>query len=90
MQSPQHEKTDVLDNLGINDPSGIKRKREVCDCSNCLKCRENTMTPEELTKKRTHKCHKCPKEYNKTSHLRAHLRARDNFVHNKPCFLQVN
>ena len=30
-------------------------------------------------KKRTHKCHKCPKEYNKTSHLRAHLRAHDNY-----------
>ncbi len=30
-------------------------------------------------KKRTHCCHKCPKEYNKTSHLRAHLRAHDNY-----------
>jgi uncharacterized Zn-finger protein len=29
--------------------------------------------------KRTHKCHKCFKEYNKTSHLRAHLRAHDNY-----------
>ena len=37
------------------------------------------MTTEELNKKRTHKCHKCPKEYNKTSHLRAHLRAHDNY-----------
>lgn len=37
------------------------------------------MTPEEQAKKRTHNCHKCPKEYHKTSHLRAHLRAHDNY-----------
>lgn len=37
------------------------------------------MSREEMSKKRTHKCHKCPKEYNKTSHLRAHLRAHDNY-----------
>ncbi len=41
--------------------------------------RQNILTADELTRKRTHKCHKCPKEYNKTSHLRAHLRAHDNY-----------
>lgn len=28
--------------------------------------------------KRTHRCHKCNKEYSKTSHLRAHLRGHEN------------
>ena len=37
------------------------------------------MSSEEISKKRTHNCHKCPKEYNKSSHLRAHLRAHDNY-----------
>jgi uncharacterized Zn-finger protein len=61
------------------DVNGQKRKRKACDCPNCIRWRQNTMTKEEMAKKRTHKCHKCPKEYNKTSHLRAHLRAHDNY-----------
>lgn len=56
-----------------------KRKRKACECPNCIKWRQNVLTPEELTNRRTHKCHKCSKEYNKTSHLRAHLRAHDNY-----------
>jgi uncharacterized Zn-finger protein len=43
------------------------------------KSQANKMSSEELAKKRTHNCHKCTKEYNKTSHLRAHLRAHDNY-----------
>jgi len=61
------------------DVNGQKRKRKACDCPNCIRWRQNAMTKEEMSKKRTHKCHKCPKEYNKTSHLRAHLRAHDNY-----------
>lgn len=60
---------------------GVKKRRKACDCPNCKKWRSNhnSLTIEELAKKRTHNCHKCPKEYNKTSHLRAHLRAHDNY-----------
>jgi len=76
----ENENSMTLDNILNNSQNGgIKRKRKACDCPNCLKYRENSMTPEELGKKRTHKCHKCTKEYNKTSHLRAHLRAHDNY-----------
>ena len=35
------------------------------------------MPPPET--KRTHLCHKCNKEYRKTSHLRAHLRGHENY-----------
>ena len=74
-----NENTVTIDSIYDSQNGGIKRKRKACDCPNCLKYRENSLTPEELTKKRTHKCHKCTKEYNKTSHLRAHLRAHDNY-----------
>lgn len=66
---------------GSDFGDGSKRRRKACDCQNCIKWKANhsTMTQEELAKKRTHNCHKCPKEYHKTSHLRAHLRAHDNY-----------
>ena len=65
------------EDLDASHPSKMKRKP--CDCVNCVQFRSNRQRFEPVSnKKRTHKCHKCPKEYNKTSHLRAHLRAHDN------------
>ena len=81
-QLQQTTNTDEIEHWLIieGDMNGSqKRKRKACECPNCVKWRQNILTPEELSKKRTHKCHKCNKEYNKTSHLRAHLRAHDNY-----------
>ncbi|CAF0709701.1 unnamed protein product [Brachionus calyciflorus] len=63
-------------NQSVDD--GKKLKRKACDCPNCIEYKKNGCK-EDVNKKRTHKCHKCSKEYNKTSHLRAHLRGHDNY-----------
>lgn len=65
--------------LEVDLINGLKKKRKACDCPNCIKYKQSGAPKDDAAKKRTHKCHKCAKEYNKTSHLRAHLRGHDNY-----------
>ena len=54
-----------------------KTSRAQCDCPNCRESeRLGYMTGSTIRKRNVHSCHipGCGKEYNKTSHLKAHLR----------------
>ncbi|RNA25006.1 transcription factor Sp3 isoform X1 [Brachionus plicatilis] len=73
-----NEQSGQYQEFSQTDDGFKKLKRKACDCPNCVEFKKNGCK-EEANKRRTHKCHKCAKEYNKTSHLRAHLRGHDNY-----------
>lgn len=73
-----NDQTVQYQEMSQTDDNLKKLKRKACDCPNCVEFKKNGCK-EDPNKRRTHRCHKCSKEYNKTSHLRAHLRGHDNY-----------
>ncbi|XP_059175270.1 transcription factor Sp9-like isoform X2 [Physella acuta] len=63
---------------GLPSPRGSRRYtgRATCDCPNCHEIDRLGPAGEHLRKRNIHSCHipGCGKVYNKTSHLKAHLR----------------
>jgi hypothetical protein len=69
-------KTQISNNLTRNGKQP-KASRAQCDCPNCREAdRLGFVAGANLRKRNIHSCHipGCGKEYNKTSHLKAHLR----------------
>ncbi|CAF0869020.1 unnamed protein product [Rotaria sp. Silwood1] len=69
-------KTTISNNLTRNGKQP-KASRAQCDCPNCREAdRLGFVAGANLRKRNIHNCHipGCGKEYNKTSHLKAHLR----------------
>ncbi|KAK6961225.1 transcription factor Sp9 [Biomphalaria glabrata] len=70
--------TTFLHRPGLNSPRSSRRYtgRATCDCPNCHEIDRLGPAGEHLRKRNIHSCHipGCGKVYNKTSHLKAHLR----------------
>jgi len=67
-----------------------KTSRAQCDCPNCRETdRLGYIAGSNIRKKNVHSCHipGCGKEYNKTSHLKAHLRWHTGLIEKKKIFL---
>ena len=71
---PTNQSSTTNHNSSIKKP---KTSRAQCDCPNCREAdRLGYITGSNVRKRNIHSCHipGCGKEYNKTSHLKAHLR----------------
>jgi uncharacterized Zn-finger protein len=78
--SPPTIQASTANNNNNNSNSSIKKpktSRAQCDCPNCREAdRLGYIIGSNVRKRNIHSCHipGCGKEYNKTSHLKAHLR----------------
>ena len=78
MSSPYLSRPQGLPNANNLVPRGNRRYpgRSTCDCPNCQEADRLGPAGEALRKRNIHSCHVpgCGKVYNKSSHLKAHLR----------------
>jgi hypothetical protein len=88
--SPQ---TSTNSNSSIKNPKQSKPTRAQCDCPNCREAdRLGFINGSNQRKKTLHSCHipGCGKEYNKTSHLKAHLRWHTGSYTKLLLFISIN